>query len=118
MNRPDDCYYFLLLTFLPRSSAFAAEGGGQGQEGGSFLVWIILLLPTALILGFVFVMARKARRQQSIVETEIERTEHERQYSREHREHLKAQIEGLDQKLSRVIEILSAIEQGQRKGDR
>jgi hypothetical protein len=105
--------FFLLLVLTDASPALGADGR---QEGGSLLVWVMLMLPVAVILVFVYWSMGGARKQQGLVVTEMERTEEERQRTATHRENLEAQVDRLDEKLTRVIELLTAIEQGQRTG--
>jgi hypothetical protein len=109
------CALSLLLTVACVRSVQAAEG--PAQEAGSLLLWVILLLPTFLIFIFIYRALRAGRKQQELVQTEVQRCEDERQRTAAHREELLAQIAGLDEKLTRMIELLTAIERGQRKSD-
>jgi septal ring factor EnvC (AmiA/AmiB activator) len=103
---------FLLLALNDVSPAFAANG--QAQEGGSLIVWILIFLPALVFMLLAFLALRAGRKQQAIVQTEVQRSEDERGRAAEHRDRLEAQMDRLDEKLARMIELLSAIERGQR----
>jgi hypothetical protein len=109
------CALSLLLAVASVPSVQAAEG--QAQDATSLLIWLIFLLPTFLVFIFIYRALRAGQKQQELVQTEVQRCEDERQRTAAHREELLAQMAGLDEKLTRMIELLTAIERGQRKSD-
>jgi hypothetical protein len=100
------------LVFLNFATiAYAADGSGQ-DNNASPLVWIFLLLPTFLIIVMVFFMTRRSR---ALSLNSLKRFDEHRTFSEEHMRRLESQIENLDKRLIRMIELLEAVEQGQRR---
>jgi type VI protein secretion system component VasK len=107
----------LILALFQASSALAAVGDGQPQEKPSPIVWAIIMLPALLVFVMIYSIMRRERKRQGVIDTELSRSEQERRRNQEHREAVQARLGALDEKLARVVELLSAIERGQRKGD-
>src|SRR3954451_14856126 len=93
--------FCLLLLYALVGASPALAANGQGQENGSSLVWIILLLPAVLILLCLIPLSRAGRKQRKLVETEVQRTDEERQRAAVHRDHMEARMDRLDEKLTR-----------------
>jgi hypothetical protein len=102
-----------LGTICRATPAFAANAPQQGS-GSSSMVWITLLLPTALIVLMIYSILRNVRSNQSTAERSIKRFDEHRQFTEEHMRRVESQIDRLDERLSRVVELLAAIEEGQR----
>lgn len=106
----------MLLALCTAPGAFAAEGPPQGES--SLLVWIILLLPAIIFLVIIRFVLRAARRRQdeqlAMVKHEMERSEEARGRTAEFRKRMETRMDTLDEKLSRMIDLLGAIERNQR----
>jgi len=93
------------------TTACAADGAGQ-DSNSSPLVWILLFLPAFLIIVMVFFALRGSRK----LSVDSIKASHEyRIFSEAHMRRLESQIENLDKRLIRIIELLEAVEQGQRR---
>ncbi len=91
----------------------AAAADGAGQEGNSSpLVWIIMFLPACVIVVFLYFVIRKNR---AISEASIKRFDEHRAFTVAHMQRLESQIENVDKRLIRMIELLERIVQAQRR---
>jgi type VI protein secretion system component VasK len=117
MNAVSRFALFVSLWLLQASRALAQVADRPPQEKPSPLVWIILVLPAALVILMIYSIMRRERKRLTLVDTELQNVEKERQRNQAHREHVQARLDSLDQKLSQAVELLAAIERGQRKGD-
>ncbi len=93
------------------SIACAAEDAGQ-QGNSSALGWVILMLPTVALFVFFFIIIRRNR---NLTLNSLKRFEEHRAFSEAHMRRLEAQVENLDKKLGRLIEVMEAIERGQKR---
>ncbi len=100
--------------FLGTAPAFAANEPEPHESSGAAL--LLIFLPAGILMGFMFVALRSARRNRSMVEKEFERSEEHRRLTAEHMKRVEDQIDVLNNRLGQVVQILSAIEQGQRSG--
>lgn len=100
-----------VLVFLNHAmTAYAADGAGQ-DSNSSPLLWLMLFLPASVLIFFVFAV-RKSRAMQV---NSLKRFDEHRKFSEAHMQRLESQIESLDKKLTRMIELLGAIEKGQKR---
>jgi len=104
-------FLIVTLVFLSQGSiACAAEEAGQ-QGNSSPLVWVIIFLPSALII-LLFIMAK---RNQKAAFGNMQRFDEHRIFVEGHMRRLEGQVENLDKKLGRLIEVMEAIERGQNR---
>lgn len=96
---------------MPILGANAPDPGG----GSSAMLWMTLLLPTVLIVLIFYSILRHARGNQAIADRSVERFEEHRRFTEEHMGRVESQLDRLDERLARVVELLLAIEQGQRQ---
>jgi len=97
----------VLLSYA--TTAYAADAAGQDRNA-SPLVWITIFLPTFLIVGLLYFVIRKNR---AMSENSLKRFDEHRTFTEAHMRRLESQIENLDKRLVRMIELLEAIERGQ-----
>jgi hypothetical protein len=100
------------LVFLCQATiAHAADGAGQDSNSSPW-VWILVFLPAFLIVLFLVLISRKTR---ELSMKSIREANEYRIMSEAHMRRLEAQIENLDKRLIRMIELLEAIEQGPKR---
>lgn len=109
----------LVFIFCSATSALVADEPGA-NKGASPMVWITLLAPTFVIIFFIYIILRNARGNQETVAKKVEKSEEtfrqHREYTEDHMRHLETQVDQVAERLDRVIALLEAIEQGQRRG--
>jgi hypothetical protein len=79
------------------------------------MAWAMLSLPAVLVVFIFYSILQNARRSQTMAERSVDRFEDHRQFTEEHMKRVETQMDRLDKRLSRVIDLLEAIEQGQRR---
>ena len=103
------------LVFLSHATtAYAADGAGQ-DSNSSPLLWILVFLPAFLIIVMVFIALRGSRGSLALAQNSMKRFDEHRTFSEAHMRRLESQIENLDKRLIRMIELLEAVEQGQTR---
>jgi hypothetical protein len=93
-----------------------AANGPEKDGVPSPTAWIVLLQPTVPILLMIYAIFRNARRNQAMAERSVARFEDHRRFTEEHMKRVELQIDRLNENLSRVIDLLEAVERGQRQG--
>ena len=93
----------------------ASAINGPPPSSPSPIIWITLLLPVVVLALLFYSMFRNARGNLAMAARSVQDFEVHRQFSEEHMKRVEAQIDRLDERLSRVIELLEAIERGQRQ---
>ena len=101
---------FGLMLLNLATIACAADGAGQ-DNNASPLVWVVLFFPAFVIIAMVFLFARKNR---SLTLNSLKRFDEHRTFTEAHMRRLESQIENLDKRLIRMIELLETAEQRQR----
>lgn len=102
---------FGVMVLSAATTASAADGAGQ-DGNSSPVVWIIIFLPAFLIFVFLFFVIRKNR---ALTERSMKRFEEHRSFSEAHMKRLESQIENLDKRMLRMIELLEAIAKAERR---
>jgi hypothetical protein len=100
---------FGLVSLNLATIAYAADGAGQ-DNNTSPLTWILVFLPALLIIVMVFAVFRKSAR---MTMQSVKASDEYRIFSEAHMRRLESQIENLDKRLVRMIELLEAAEQRQ-----
>ncbi len=104
-------FLIVTLVFLSQGSIVcAAEDAGQ-QGNSSPLVWVIIFLPSAIIILLFFMV----RRSQKAALGSMKRFDEHRTFVEGHMRRLESQVENLDKKLGRLIEVIEGIERGQKR---
>ena len=100
------------LVFLSGATG-AVAADGAGQDGNSSpLVWIIVFLPACVI--FV-ILAFAIRKNRAMTERSLKRFDEHRTFAEAHMRRLESQIENLDKRMIRMIDLLEAMVHGQRR---
>lgn len=93
-----------------------AFGANEPEQGGSSaMAWMMLFLPTIIITFLVYFLLRNARSNKLTVNRSVERFEEHRRFTEDHMKRVESQIDLLNERLSHVVELLTAIEQSQRQ---
>jgi hypothetical protein len=110
MRSPFRRLTFGLVLLNLATIAYAADGAGQ-DSNSSALLWVLMFLPALLIFGMVLLVSRKSGK---MTMNSIKASEEYRILSEAHMRRLESQIENLDKRLARMIELMEAIEHGQK----
>ncbi len=100
------------LVFLNCATIASAADGTRQDSNSSPLAWVMLFLPVFLIVVMVFFVIRGSRK---LSVDSIKASNEYRTFSEAHMRRLESQIESLDKKMIRIIELLEAVERGQRR---
>jgi hypothetical protein len=100
------------LVFLSGATG-AVAADGAGQDGNSSpLLWMIMLLPACVIFVVLFFVIRK---NQALAQSSLKRFDQHRSFSEAHMRRLESQIETLDKRMIRMIDLLEAIVHEQKR---
>jgi hypothetical protein len=110
---------FLALTALGIAMICCVTpvfGANEPEQGGSpAITWAVLFLPIFLFAFMIYFILRTARSNKVTVDRNVERFEEHRRFTEDHMTRVESQIQLLNDRLSQVVELLTAIEQHPRQ---
>jgi hypothetical protein len=93
------------LVLISSTGAVHAADGTQQDNSSSLLSWVIVCLPVVLVILLAIVMDRKNRR---LARNSVKLFDEHRTLVEAHMRRLESQVECLDKRLIRIIELIEA----------
>lgn len=93
------------LVLISSTGAVHAADGSEQDRGSSLLPWVIVCLPVVLVTVLVIMMDRKNLK---VARNSVKQFDEHRSLVEAHMHRLESQVECLDKRLIRIIELIEA----------
>jgi hypothetical protein len=93
------------LVLISSTGAVHAADGAQQDSHSSLLSWVIVCLPVVLVTWLVIMMDRK---NEKLARNSVKQFDEHRTVVEAHMRRLESQVECLDKRLIRIIELIEA----------